>query len=74
MSNQLKERMSVISLVVGLIVTVLSFVQAYAVLPYRMDQVEKAQRNYMDDRDRLIRIETTLKNVERRIDRLLPFE
>jgi hypothetical protein len=73
MSEKLKSNVAIVSAYVGILVGVFGFIQAYAVLPYRVQQVEadtqaiKAERK--TDREILIRIEEQLHFLREEIRR-----
>lgn len=75
MSDRLKSSISVISMVVGITIGIFGFIQAYAVLPYRVDQNEKTIRTLTiesrDNRELLIRIEERVKDLQSKLDKQL---
>ena len=72
MSQALKSNLTVVSLIGGIVIGVFGFIQAYAVLPYRVDQTEKSIRALQDEakinREILIRIEERVKRLQGRAD------
>lgn len=72
MSEQIKVRLSVISLVAGIVASAAAFFQAYAVLPYRVDKleeiVEKRAVSSGQDREMLIRIEERVMEIQQKLN------
>ena len=67
MSEKLKLNLSQLALIVGICAGVFGAIQAYAVLPYRVEETEKAIRSIQDElkgtREILIRIEERVINL-----------
>jgi hypothetical protein len=68
MSQALKSNLTVVSLIVGICMGVFGFIQAFAVLPYRVEQSEHSIKALQEDakssREILIRIEERVKRVQ----------
>lgn len=68
MSQSAKTNLTIISLICGIALSILGFVQAYAVIPYRQDEQDKAIRILQDEaksnREILIRIEERVKQLQ----------
>lgn len=69
MTEAAKSRLTVIGVAVSIGISVVSFGQTVAVIPYRIEQMEKEAVINRDVKERLVRIEETVKNIERRLDR-----
>jgi predicted cobalt transporter CbtA len=72
-SEKLKSNVAIVSAFVGILAGVFGFIQAYAVLPYRVEQIEKDTRAMKDerktDREILIRIEEQVRALREEIRR-----
>lgn len=74
MSDKIKVGLTNLSLITGITVGVFGALQAYAVLPYRLEQAEREVRALKDerkvDREILIRIEEQVKAMREEMKRV----
>lgn len=69
MTESAKSRLTMIGVAISIAISIVSVGQTLAVIPYRIEQIEKETIINRDVKERLVRIEETVKNIERRLDR-----
>lgn len=73
MSDKLKTNLHAISLAIGIVIAVFALVQAWAILPYRVQQTESEVKAMKDERksdhEILVRIEEQVKALREELRR-----